>query len=426
MAGAFADITAEIKDVYSPRNVEPLCNNDLAVRPWLKKSLPSDATHEKGGFLIFMHNSIGSQGVGQTVDGSALPPAYDRTDVRLTLKPTLFAGAIEVGLMSSYAVNSATSGFNKGELARQTNDMIAFLGKFIDSTYAGTHGTGRRARVESDGSNNFVAALPEGVKLLRPGYLLSGRSTDAGSVSGSFDNQRCTAIATDTRTVTYAGTDRTLTAGDHIHVVTAASQTLTSVAANGFRGLFDDATYLASVHGQARSSYPKLKSIVNSNGGTLRNLSESILLDTAFRIQEASGKAVTDIWASRGQAMKWVEFLAPDKRFNVSSREDTGGKALGYKQEDLVFFAPGIRAKFNLSYDIVPREMYLLNSETIWRYAAKDMGWLDVDGMLHLSPSSGGFNASILGYMCAIENIGCDWFEANGVIRDLADPECGD
>lgn len=432
MAGAFADIGASIKEVYSPKLVEPMANNKLKIRPWLKKSLPAGSTHTKGGYLTFVANTIGSQAVAQATDNTDFPSTYDRTDVRLQLKPTAFYGAVGVGMMSLHAVDSSTNSFNKGELARQSNDVIAFLGKFIDSTYAGTHGTGRRARVSADGgANEIVMAKPEGVKLLRPGYLITERTTDGGAtVTDSIDNVRITKIVRSSNTITYAGTDRTPVAGDHIHVVTGATQTLTSVFANGFRGLFDDGTFQSSIHGATRSTYaPKLYANVYGNGGTLRNLSEQILLHAAMDTQDVSGKAITDVFGSWGQALKWVEFMAPDKRIQVQGSDEVGSKAMGLKDEnDLVFFAPGVRAVFHLSYDIVPRELYLLNSEHVFHYVAAEMGWCTEAGGdgLFLNPGSSNYKTGIVGYIRAIENIGADWFDCHAVVRDLVDPECND
>lgn len=425
MAGAFTDISNSLKEIYPQDVVEPMTNDEAPFRAFLKKRNPTQTKEVTEGLVTFLANVISQPSVGQMADGIALPPTMDRTDVRLVLKPTNFVGSIEVGLLTMNAANSNKSAFNGGELARSTNNAISHTAKFIESTYVGTHGTGRRARVESDGSNNFVAALPEGIRLLKEGYYLSGRSTDAGSVSGSFDGQRVTALADSTRTVTYGGTDRTLTAADHIHVVTTTSQTLTSTYANGLRGLVDDSTYLTTVHGQSRSTYPKLKSIVNSNGGTLRNLSEQFLVRTAHEIERKSGKKINAIWGPEGQFEKYLEFVAPEKRI-MATTSDPGSRPMGYKENTFRLYVPGVDAMFYRSFDIVPREIYLLNMDTFFHYVSKELGPLDIDGTLHLSPASGGFNASVLGYVAAQENIGCEWFEANGVIRDLKDPFCGD
>lgn len=422
--GAFADLAASIKETYVPGVVEPLLNNELVFRPWLKSA--AGLNHELGGYATFIANLGGDQALGQAADNSALPPTVDRTDLRLQLKPSAFYGALQLGILTMNAVDSDTNSWNRGELKRQMNDRLEQMGKFMESTYTGTHGTGRRARVEAEvGTNTFTAALPEGTMLLRKGMLVSGRSTDAGSVSGSFDNQRITAINPDTRLVTYGGTDRTTTAGDHIHVVTEASQTLTGgVFANGLRGLVDDATYLDTVHGKSRATYPDIKSQRFSNGGVLRNLSEQILLQACMTTRARSGKNITDIWMSPGQALKWVEFLAPDQRRPVTS--GTGNKEMGFKEGDLRLTAPGIGADVHISYDIVPREVYLLNRDTFFIYNAKDTGPL-TDQLLHLSPASASFKASMIGYLCAVENIGINGrFDANAVISDLSDPLIGD
>jgi hypothetical protein len=425
MAGAFGDISNSMKENYPQEVVEPMTNDEAPFRAFLKKRNPTQTKNVSEGLVTFIANTISQPSVGQMADGIALPPTMDRTDVRMVLKPTNFVGSIEVGLLTMNAANSNKSAFNGGELARSTNNAISHTAKFIESTYVGTHGTGRRGRVEGgDGTNLFVAALPEGLRLLKEGYYLSGRSTDAGSVSGSFDAQRITKLVDSTRTVTYGGTDRTLTAGDHLHVVTVASQTLTSTFANGLRGLVDDATYLTTVHGQSRATHAKLNSIVNSNGGTLRNLSEQLLVRTAHEVERKSGKKINAIWGPEGQQEKYLEFIAPEKRI-ITSTNEPGARPLGYK-DTFRLYVPGVDAMFYKSFDIVPRELYLLNMDTFFHYVSKELGPLDIDGTLHLSPGSGTFNASVLGYVAAQENIGCEWFEANAVIRDLKDPFCGD
>lgn len=426
-AGAFADITNSIKNVYVDKVVEPMVNNEAPFREFLSKELPAGAKVREG-LVTFLANTLSNQALGQMADQGALPPTVDRTDVQLVLKPTIFAGAVEVGFMSMSAVDSNKSAWNGGEFRRQTNDIIANAAKFIESTYTSTHGTGRRARVESDGaSSTFVAALPEGTRLLRENHYISVRTTDGGaSVRDSTDGRRITKIDHATRTVTYSGADQTLVAGDHVHVVTETTQTLTNVFANGLRGLIDDGTFLTSPHGASRTTNPKLKANIFSNGGTLRNLTEQLLLRSAHEIQARSGKRITHIWTSEGQIEKYVEFVAPDKRLVVTSKADTGSKATGYREGDLVFYAPGIACELKRSFDIVPRELYMLNVDTLFHYEAKKFGWATPEQMLWLSPATAAYKASLLGYMCSVENIGCDWFEANGKIADLKDPAVGD
>jgi len=110
----------------------------------------------------------------------------------------------------------------------------------------------------------------------------------------------------------------------------------------------------------------------------------------------------------------------------VTGKTETQNMVTGYKGDELVHYAPGISAKINVSFDMVPRELYLLNWDTFFHYVAKELGWVEDANMLWPTPASSAYKASYLGYVCAVENIGCDFPLANGVIRDLRDPAIGD
>jgi hypothetical protein len=424
MAGEFEQITNALKIAYPPKAIEPMVNDEAPFRKALKKSVPAGSNKASEGILKFGGALNPPQNQGQLVDGGTLPAPKNRDDVQFQLTPTLFAGGLQIGMITKSAANSNKSAFNRGELRRRTEETIADLGKFIEQTYAGTHGTGRRARVESDGSNTFVAALPEGTTLLRENQYITVRTTDGGAtVRDSCDYRKITAINHDTRTVTYDGADQTLVAGDHVHPVVEASQSFTTNPfANGVRGLVDDATYLTTVHGLSRVTYPKLKSVVNSNGGVNRNLTEQILIRTLNTVRARTGKRITDMWTGPGQFEKYIEFVSADRRYPVTGSSPQS-MVTGYT--NLVHVTPEGPLKLNLSFDIIPRELYLFNWDTFFHYVSEEMDWWQGD-MLKPTPTSGGFKASYMAYLVSIENIGCDMPLANAVIRDLRDPSIGD
>lgn len=427
MAGEFESITNALKIVYAPKVVEAMVNSETPFRRKLGKSLPAGGRVTEG-IVKFGGDLNPPQNVGQQVDGGALPAPKERTDVQFQLTPTLFVGGMQVGIITRNAANSGKSAFNGGEVRRRTDEVMEDTAKFIESTYVGTHGSGRRARVETDGTSTFVASKPEGTRLLRENQYITVRTTDGGAtVRDSADYRYITAINHGTRTVTYSGADQTLVAADHVHPVVEASQSFTTNPfANGLRGLVDDGTYLATLHGLTRSTYgTKLYAQVFANGGTLRNLSEALLVRACHETRARSGKRVTDIWTSEGQAEKYLEFVAPDRRYNVNG-SGTQGMGTGYQEGQMVHYAPGVQANINISFDLVPRELYLLNWDCWFHYVAKELGFVDQGEMLKLTPTSGAYKASFLGYVAAIENIGCDFPQAQAVIRDLADPAIGD
>jgi len=424
MAGEFDQITAGLKNAYPKSVIDAMVNEETPFRKKLKKSVPAGSRVSEA-IVKFGFNFNPPQNVGNLADGGTLPPAKDRTQDQGTLTPVIFAGAFQIGWTTRKAGNSNNAAFNGGELRRRTEETLSNLAKFVETSYTGTHGTGRRARVESDGSNNFVAALPEAALLLRENFYITVRTTDGGAtVRDSLDLRKITAINHATRTVTYDGADQTLVAGDHVHIVNELAQTI--VAPNGLRGLVDDSTFASSIHGLSRSTYPKLKANVAGNGGTLRNLTEQILIRASHENRARSGKRVTDFWTGPGQVEKYIEFVAPDRRYMVKSDTDPQSMVTGYTDDKLVHVAPGVYARINLSFDIVPREMFLLNWDTFFHYVAQDMDWMDEGGMLQPTPTSGAYKASFLAYLGSIENIGNDMPLGNTVVRDLKDPVVGD
>ena len=132
---------------------------------------------------------------------------------------------------------------------------------------------------------------------------------------------------------------------------------------------------------------------------------------------------MTDIWTGPGQIEKYIEFVAPDRRRAVNAGDYD--KGTGYKS-DLVHYAPGVALKINLSFDVIPRELFLLAWDTFFHYQAQEMQWVDDDSLLHLAIGTSGHKASWYAYMAGFENIGCDMPVANAVVRDLRAPDIGD
>lgn len=433
--GGFDAVIDSVKDTYPARTLRVMANVDRPFTRILKSDLPAGSKADDAGVVRFQAYMASPQSIGQLNDGDDLPVPQDRTEKRFTLYPKLFAGTYQIGWITRRAANSGASAFDGGEVARKVEETISDVAKHIERTYVATHGTGRLAVVDNpsgDGTNLFVVRQPEGVQLLRVGMRISARTTDGGdSVSGSFDNQAITAIDVATRTVTYAGTDRTLTAGDHIHLVTKASQTnfddtdINAVPSMGLRGIVDDATFVTTFQGLSRSTYPLLKSVVRGNGGTLRNLTEQILTNAANEVWHRSGKRVTHCVGSSGQGEKYAEFVSPDRRF-----PQQGGPSryvTGHDEDSLVHVYPGGKFKFVQLPDAIPREIFLLSLDTFFHYEAQPLDWWDMGtGKMLPVPGTATYKAAFFAAVGSVENLGCDSPIASAVIRDLKDPLTGD
>lgn len=424
MAGEFYNNTDSIKILYPTGSLEPVVNEDLVFRPKLKSALPMGSQRMGEGIIRFPAYLSPAQNVGQVADNGTLPTAKDRTERTFELKPVAFAACFQIGWTMKAAVK-AKGGFNGGEQARRTEETANNLGKFIEQTYVGTAGDGIRGYVESDGSNSIKLKLPHGVTLVRDNHVISVRVSAGGGVRDSLDNRTVTSVDVDNRDVYYNGADQTAVLNDPVYIVTEAAMVLTSVFANGLRGLVDDGVNSQFIHGLDRTTTAniKLRSQVY-DPGSLHNLTEQTLLIMANNIRQYSNKRPETILCGPGQAMKYAEFVAPQRRFPTD-----GGPVKptqGFKEEDLVFYAPGVALRFMISFDVIPRELYLLNWSTFFHYLAQEMDWMDEDSLLKATPTSGGHKASWLAYMGSVENLGNFYPRGNGVIRNARDPLIGD
>jgi hypothetical protein len=442
IGSGFSDLGVALKTVYPSKALEPMINEEAPFREKLSKSTPAGARVTEGD-VKFNGVLALPQNVAQILDEGDLQTARGRNEVQFNLRPTIFQATMNIGWLTRRAANTGKSAWSGGEVKRRTEETASNLGKFIESTYVGTAGAGIRAYVEAATNTEITVRVPEGTKLVRVGHKVSVRDgADITSPRGSnadVDGVRVASVNYANRQITFeteagvAVTDHdsssSVVPDDTIIIVSKTGLTteVSTTFANGIRGLVDDGTYNTDIHGINRtlSGNEKLKSIVDDNGGTLRNLTEQLLIRICHQIHEESGKRVTDIWTTPGQIEKYIEFVAPDRRRAVQS--GTYDKGTGYKEGELVHYAPGIALKINRSFDIIPRELFLLSWDTFFHYVAQETQWVDEGSLLHLAiASTGNRQAKWEAFIACMENIGCDMPVANGVIRDLKDPQLND
>jgi hypothetical protein len=431
MAGEFQNLGVRIKTVYPSKALEPMVNEDAPFRAKLAKSVPA-GSRVSSGDLKFNGVLAQPQNVGQILDGGDLQDAGERSEVQFSLKPTIFTATLNIGGLTRRAANDPKAAFNGGEVRRRTEEVTANLGKFIEQTYVAAV-AGVRGYVDSASASGIVVKEPHGLKLIRQGHKISVRDSGTPtSARTSLDAVRVTSVDSSTRRFTVSGTPTytNAVADDPIYIVVAdaANYTLSNIFAESLRGLVDDGSIQTSIHGQDRTAvgYEKLKSAID-DPGFKDDLTEQRLIRLCHRIHEECGKRVTDLWTGPGQVEKYIQFVAPERRRAVE--RGTYDKRTGYKSTDeLVHDAPGVSLRFNMSYDILPRELFVIAWDTWFRYVAQEMQWVDEGSMLHLAigANNNSYRFRWDAFMASMENIGLDMPCANGAMRNLNDPVLGD
>lgn len=432
MVGLITDIsTNSLKIFYPPKAVETMAQEELVFRPRLSRSLPPGAKQTDGYQINFGARLSPAQNVAQILDGGNFPIPKDAIDRQFVFKPTVFSGDYQIGLMTRIVASSNVAAFNGGELKRRPEELMGNLGKFIESTYVGTAGDGIRGYVAADGVNTLTVAQPHGVRLLPENYYISVRQSAGGAVRDSLDLRFISDRNFDTRLLTYSGADQLAVANDPIYVVAETTQTLTALYANGIRGQVDDGTYAQFIHTLDRTAAgnTKLKSVVLQNGGERRNLTEQLMIQGSNECSLRVGKRPSTFLLPESQIEKYIEFVAPQRRFPATGRQ-TQGKSTGWDVDELHHYAPGTDMDFMKSSDALPGECYGLSWDAFFMYEAFRMQWLsghDVSDLILLPGSNGAAHkAAWASYLVSIENFGTDFPLAHFVIRDLKDRLLGD
>lgn len=428
-AGEFENISTEIKANYPNPSYtfEGVFRTAAPYRAKLKKNNDYGLNQ---GIVTFPMKLSGMWSVGIIADGAAYPTPKNPNVVQATLTPEIFAGTIQIGMKTSVAANTSKSAFaNKGVTADRIEENAAEIASYINRVYAGSN-RGRLAIVEADGSSTFTAAKPLGTILLEEGMVLEAYSAHtSGSLRDSFSAHKITAIDHDTRIVTYVKAsdsttdDRTLVAGDSVYITGTYARTPVSMP-----DIVDDGTNCAVIYGRTRSVDVKTKAHVLGNGGTLRNLTEQLMMDAISLPKRLAGKKISRILTNDGQARKYLEFVAAQRQYAGATSGDPR-YATGYNDESFTVVAPGVSARLEADSDVPPRQVFFLAWDTFFLYEAAPLHWVGADdgsGMLKLSPGSGSHNAAYLAYMQSIENQGNTMPRANSRLDDLKDPLCGD
>jgi hypothetical protein len=430
LAGAITDISDSLKIAYPPKAVETMVQENQVFRPRLSRELPSGARLTDGYEIRFGARLSPSNNVAQIADMGAFPYAKDATDRQFVFKPTIFAADYQIGILTRFVASSNVAGFNGGEMKRRPKEVMSNLGKYIESTYVGTDGSGIRGYVESEpGANQLKIKNPHGVRLLQDNFYFSERVSAGGAVRDSIDGRIISLLDYANRSFTYSGADQTPVADDPIYVVAELAQTLTSLYANGLRGQIDDGTLAQYIHTLDRTGAGniKLKSLVFSNGGERRNLTEQLMIAANHDVWQRVSKKPSTLFMPETQVEKYVEFVAPQRRFPATGRSRQG-MSTGYDVSDLHHYAPGVDMDFLISPDALPGEVYGLSWDAFFLYEAVRLQWLsghDTSSLL-LLPGTGTHKAGWGAYLVSIENFGTDFPLASWKMTDLKDRLLGD
>lgn len=420
MSGELSNIGNEIKETYPKGVWKDMVNKEAPYRAALKKRTDMRVNE---GLITWPLRTKAQWNVGIIDDNAAFPTPKDPGRLKAQMRPEIFAGSIGIGFKGRAVGKSDKSTFHEGgTTADRIEGTAEDVVKVINKTYAGSV-VGRLAVVLADGVNTFTVDKPLRSILLNENMPIEVRDAlTGGAIRDSLSARTIETIVEDTDTVTYSGADQTAVAGDHVFLAGSYGRLPYSLP-----HIVDDATQSPDLlFTLSRATDPQINGQVERNGGSLRDLSEQLMLAAIEKPRRRTGKRITKALSNIGQAHKYVEFTAADRRY-PGATTGTQNYSVGFGDESLTIAAPGVNVKLEVDRDVPPRSIYFLAWDTFFHFEVQELDWADEDTLLKLMPTTDGYKAGYLAYICSIENQGNTMPPANCHLGDLKDATlCGD
>lgn len=384
MAQTLSSWDAILKEWYEPSVVSQIENKTRI----LKSFGESDAPTVDGRRVVYPLHIGRNTGVQSSPEGATLPTAgrQNHVDVHIPLRKTV--GRINITKDVIDASRSNRGSFKRAmstemeglvrDIADYRNEMLCGYGTGEVATVAttGSSGTTHTALVLKDpggftGTTNPNRFIQSGqvYALIRSGAIVAGTLTCTGvTESGSYNAADFTSAATLTPTA------------DDILVRAATSSATPAITDSdwqqpvmGLFGLVDDGTYVNTIHGINRTTYPVFRSFVLSSVGAL----SLDALQRAFDAAEMKGQGtISEMWCDHGTRRAYLTLLEADRRYTSEKlmRPDGGTKAV--KGGDVTFGGVPFKTERDFPYGFVVG----VDTDVLQRYVNVRGQWEDEDG----------------------------------------------
>lgn len=349
-------VDAISKEIYGER-IESQQQEEVVTLKRIERT--SDGVTEKVGgkyvdfpLKVKRNHSIGYRNENEQL---ANPDTQGYAEVHIGLKYG-YARCRLTGQVMTLAENN-TQAFASAmdqEMDGLGNDVIKDYNRIIYGD-----GSGLLATITADGSNTVTV---DSVQRLEIGMFVDMLTRTTGAVEAS--NRKITAINETTLVVTYDGADQTGTTAMGLYRTGNYGR-----EPNGFASIISSTGVL---YGLDPAVEAKWKSQILSNSGTLRALSEGLMIQMADNIRIKSGKRTSVIFSSLGVRRAYFNLLTQQRRYTDTKSFEGGfeGLAFNYGKE-----IPVVE-----DVDAPPNKMFYVHESSFKIYRNRPWHWADDDG----------------------------------------------
>lgn len=243
-----------------------------------------------------------------------------------------------------------------------------------DLAHASGANSGATVPVDNPGG---VTGTVGGARFIRKGMIVAIFNAAGDTLKGA---KQVTAVAADGSSITLSAA---VTTADGDRIVRASKldttdpgNTAIAKEPMGILGLMDDGTYLATLHGLSRATYPQLKSHVKSATGALSLDGLQQVFDI---VDQRADAEITALATHHAVRRKYLELLEADRRYTGEFLQAPDGGTKAVKRGGYITFGglPVIPSKY------APfQTLFFVDKRDLVRYAQIDGEWADEGGAI--------------------------------------------
>lgn len=372
---------AVLKEFYGPMVVSQIENKNKILKAFGE----ADAPTVDGRRVIYPLQIGRNTGVMSSVEGATLPTAgrQNFVDIHIPLRKTV--GRINVTKDVIDASKSNRGSFKRA-MSTEMDGLVRDISDYRNEMLCG-YGRGAVATVSVNPAANATSITlkdPGGFTgTTNPNRFMQGGMVIAGIRAGAVVANGAVTVAS---TEEGGGYDQitlaTNTADFEVDdvFVRAAATTTTLVTDTdwqnpvmGIFGLVDDGTFVQTLHGVNRTTYPVFRSFVLSSVGAL----SLDAMQRAFDAAETKGQgSISEMWCEHSVRRAYLTLLEADRRYTSEKLMAPDGGTKAVKGSDVTFGGVPFKTERDMPYGFILG----LDTDVLERYVNVRGQWEDEDG----------------------------------------------
>lgn len=359
MGATLTTATNILKEIYEPRIREQLQN-------WLKTSKRIEQTSEGvtsevgGKYVVFPVHVKRNHGIGARLEMEQLPTAQNQGYARAQVLLSYQYGSVR---LSGQSMELAQSNFQAfaSVLDEEVNGIQRDLAKDFNRQIYGTS-VGVLATVT--GANAAAVVPATNTQYLEVGMLVDIYDSTGVTLKTAAGGVTITAITKNTNFTVSTAPGVATVNGDI--VVRQGSLNREII---GLSQIVDDTSTLFNIN---PATEPLWKSVINSNAGVNRALSESLMIKMVDDVYTNGGNT-TAIFTTLGVRRAYFNLLTQQRRYCDTKDFEGGFKGLAFSTDNGEI--PVVT-----DVDCQPNRMYFINEKELKIYRESDWSFMDRDG----------------------------------------------